>query len=165
MENLINGLLDYARISDKTQASQVDLNELVKEIVDSIVPRHFKIEIGKLPKLYTEALKLEQVFTNLISNAVKYTQHASAKITISSDEFAEFYRFSIKDNGLGIDPEYHKKIFEIFQTLREKNEIESTGVGLAIVKKIIDEQRGTIMVNSVPGEGSEFVFTWQKLKK
>ncbi len=165
MENLINGLLDYARISEKTQASLVDLNELVKEIVDSIVPRHFKIEIGKLPQLYTEALKLEQVFTNLISNAVKYTQKAGGKITVSCNEFTDFYRFSIKDNGIGIDPEYHKKIFEMFQTLREKDEMESTGVGLAIVKKIIDEQRGIIEVNSMPGKGSEFVFTWQKLKK
>ncbi len=165
MENLINGLLDYARISEKTQASEVDVNELVKEIVDSIVPRHFKVETGKLPQLYTEALKLEQVFTNLISNAVKYTHRKDGHIIITCDQLAEFYRFTVKDNGIGIDAEYHNKIFEIFQTLREKNEIESTGVGLAIVKKIIDEQRGTIAVKSKAGEGAEFVFTWQKPKK
>lgn len=162
MEKLINGLLEYARISEKTQASEVDVNELVNEIVDSIVPRHFKVEIGKLPSLHTEAIKLEQVFTNLISNAVKYIQHDQGRIIISCEEFPDFCRFSVKDNGLGIDSEYHKKIFEIFQTLREKNEIESTGVGLAIVKKIIDEQRSTITVKSTPGEGAEFIFTWQK---
>lgn len=165
MENLINGLLDYARISQKTQASLVDVNELVKEIVDSIVPRDFTVEIAPLPKLYTEAIKLEQVFTNLVSNAVKYTPQPGGIITVSCTEFPNHYRFSIKDNGIGIDPEYHKKIFEIFQTLREKDEMESTGVGLAIVKKIIDEQRGIIEVNSMPAEGAEFIFTWPKQNK
>lgn len=165
MENLINGLLDYARISEKTQASIVDVNELVKDIVESIVPRDFAIETGKLPRLYTEAIKLEQVFTNLISNAVKYTPHKGGRIIVSCTEFTAHYRFSIKDNGIGIDQEYHKKIFEIFQTLREKDEMESTGVGLAIVKKVIDEQRGTIEVNSMPGKGAEFIFTWPKQRK
>ncbi|MEP7265614.1 MAG: ATP-binding protein, partial [Bacteroidota bacterium] len=71
-----------------------------------------------------------------------------------------FFEFSVKDNGIGIDQEYHEKIFEMFQTLREKNETESTGIGLAIVKKIIEEQHGTIKVNSVLGNGAEFIFTW-----
>jgi signal transduction histidine kinase len=162
MEDLINGLLNYARISEKTQASKVDVNELVKEVVDTIVPRHFKVDIDNLPILFTEPIKLEQVFTNLISNAVNYTPHANGHINITCEESADFYRFSVKDNGIGIDPEYHNKIFEIFQTLREKNETESTGVGLAIVKKIIDDQRGTIKVNSKLGEGAEFTFTWEK---
>ncbi|MEO6542297.1 MAG: ATP-binding protein [Ferruginibacter sp.] len=162
MEDLINGLLDYARISEKTQTSEVDVNELVREIVETIVPRHFKVEIGNLPTLFTEPIKLEQVFTNLISNSIKYTPHLQGQIFVTCEEFPDFYRFSVKDNGIGIDPEYHKKIFEIFQTLREKDEMESTGVGLAIVKKIIEEQQGTIQVNSKPNEGAEFIFTWQK---
>lgn len=162
MEDLINGLLDYARISEKTQASEVDVNELVREIVETIVPRHFKVEIDNLPTLFTEPIKLEQVFTNLISNSIKYTPHLLGQIFVTCEDFPDFYRFSVKDNGIGIDPEYHKKIFEIFQTLREKDEVESTGVGLAIVKKIIDEQQGTIQVNSRPNEGAEFIFTWQK---
>ncbi len=162
MEDLINGLLDYARISQKTNASEVNVNELVRYIVDSIVPRHFKVEIDNLPHLYTERLKLEQVFSNLISNSVKYTPHSNGHIVVSCHELSDFYQFSVKDNGMGIDIEYHEKIFEIFQTLREKNENESTGVGLAIVKKIIDEQHGTIKLNSKPGEGAEFIFTWRK---
>lgn len=162
MEDLINGLLNYARISEKTQAAKVDVNELVKEIVDAIVPRHFKVTTGNLPILNTEPIKLEQIFTNLISNAVNYTTHTNGHIIVTCNEFTDYYEFSVKDNGIGIDPEYHNKIFEIFQTLREKNEMESTGVGLAIVKKIIDEQRGTIKVNSQLGEGAEFIFTWIK---
>ena len=74
------------------------------------------------------------------------------------------YEFSIKDHGIGIAKEYHQKIFEIFQTLREKNEMESTGIGLAIVKKIIDEQGEDIHVQSKLGEGTEFIFTWRNTK-
>lgn len=164
MEDLINGLLDYARISEKTQTSDVDVHKMVNDITHTIVPRNFKVEMKNLPMLHTESIKLEQVFTNLISNAVKYTAQKDGHIIISCQEFPDYYRFSVKDNGIGIDPEYHHKIFEIFQTLREKNELESTGVGLAIVKKIIDEQHGNITLNSTNGNGSEFIFTWNKQK-
>jgi signal transduction histidine kinase len=162
MEALINGLLDYARISHKTPPEKVDVNALVHEIADSIVPRNFKLEIDNLPELYTERLKLEQVFANLVSNAVKYIQHNVGHIKITCKEMPRHFEFSVKDNGIGIDQEYHEKIFEIFQTLREKNEKESTGVGLAIVKKIIDERQETIVVKSKSGEGAEFIFTWRK---
>lgn len=164
MEDLINGLLEYARINEKTNASDVDVNELVREIVESIVPRHFRVEMDNLPHLYTERLKLGQVFSNLISNAIKYTTRPDGHLLITCTELPDFFQFSVKDNGLGIAGEYHGKIFEMFQTLREKNETESTGIGLAIVKKIIDEQRGTIKINSSPGDGAEFIFTWRKSK-
>ncbi len=162
MENLINGLLDYARINQKTDPSAVDTNELVGDLVDAIVPRHFVVKRENLPVLFTERLKLEQVFSNLISNAVKYSAGPSGEILITGQEFPGFYRFSVKDNGIGIETEYHQKIFEIFQTLREKNQHESTGIGLSIVKKIIDEQNGVININSALGKGAEFVFTWKK---
>ena len=112
-----------------------------------------------MPTIITERLKLEQVFTNLISNAVKYSDERTGRIKISCKETARYYEFCIQDNGIGIAPEYHAKIFEIFQTLRNKNERESTGIGLAIVKKIIEEQNGSIHVNSASGNGSEFIFT------
>lgn len=162
MQDLINGLLDYARVSEKTQTSEIDVYKMVTDIIDSIVPRNFTVELNNLPRLYTEPIKLEQVFTNLISNSVKYTPHQNGHISITCIESGGFYQFSVTDNGIGIDPEYHQKVFEIFQTLREKNEEESTGVGLAIVKKIIDEQHGTIQLNSRSGEGTEFIFTWNK---
>ena len=162
MEALINGLLDYARISRPTPAEQVDLNALVHEIADSFVPRSFNLEIDPLPTLIAERIKLEQVFANLISNAVKYTPNPNGHIKVSYRDLPRHFEFSVKDNGMGIEPEYHQKIFEIFQTLRERNEKESTGVGLAIVKKIIDEQQGTISVRSKVGQGTEFIFTWKK---
>lgn len=162
MEDLINGLLDYARTREKTKPERTDVNELVKNIVEEIVPPHFKVEMHDLPVFYSERLKLERVFTNLISNAVKYTLRENEHLIISCRELPHFYEFSVKDNGMGIEPEYHEKIFEIFQTLREKNEKESTGIGLAIIKKIIDDQHCTIKVNSTPGKGAEFVFTWPR---
>ncbi|RZJ39530.1 MAG: HAMP domain-containing protein [Chryseobacterium sp.] len=161
MEALINGLLDYARLNVKAAPEHIDTNALVHEIADSIVPRNFKLEIGNLPNLFTERIKLEQVFTNLISNAVKYTPQEHGIIKISCETFMHFHEFSVKDNGIGIAPEYHRKIFEIFQTLREKNEEESTGVGLAIVKKIIDDQQEYITLKSELGKGTEFFFTWR----
>ena len=161
MEALINGLLDYARLNIKVPPERIDTNALVHEIADSIVPRNFKLEIGHLPKLFTERIKLEQVFANLISNAVKYTQREDAVIEINCRQYSHFYEFSVRDNGIGIAIEYHQKIFEIFQTLREQNEQESTGVGLAIVKKIIDDQQEHIIVISKLGLGSEFIFTWR----
>jgi signal transduction histidine kinase len=161
MEALINGLLDYARLNIKAPCENVDTNALVHEIADSIVPRNFKLDIGGLPNLFTERIKLEQVFTNLISNAVKYTPQEEGHIQINCQTFPGFYEFSVKDNGIGIAVEYHQKIFEIFQTLREQNEEESTGVGLAIVKKIIDDQQENIIVKSELGYGTEFIFTWR----
>jgi signal transduction histidine kinase len=128
------------------------------------VPRNFKLEIDDLPDLFTERIKLEQVFANLISNAVKYIPQEDGHIHISCKYFSPIYEFSVKDNGIGIAAEYHKKIFEIFQTLREQNEQESTGVGLAIVKKIIDDQDERIIVKSELGKGAEFIFTWRNNK-
>lgn len=161
MEALINGLLDYARLNLKSQPEKINTNTLVQEIANSIVPRSFVLEIGNLPDLFTERIKLEQVFANLISNAVKYTPQEGGIIQINCKTLPDFYEFSVKDNGIGIAVEYHQKIFEIFQTLREQDEQESTGVGLAIVKKIIDDQQETIKINSELGKGTEFIFTWR----
>jgi len=164
MEDLINGLLDYARAREKSIPEKTDVNKLMEDIVETIVPRYFKVEMHSLPVFYTERLKLEQVFTNLISNSVKYTSHKNGLIIISCNELPGFYEFSVMDNGMGIEPEYHEKIFELFQTLREKNEKESTGIGLAIIKKILDDQHCTIKVNSNMGKGAEFIFIWPLTK-
>lgn len=162
MEALINGLLDYARISMRTQPEKIDTNALVREITDVLVPRTCKLYISQLPELYTERLKLEQIFANLISNAVKFVPAENGRISITCEVHPGHYAFTVSDNGPGIDPAFHEKIFEIFQTLREKNEKESTGVGLAIVKKIMDERQERITVRSEPGKGAAFTFTWRK---
>ncbi|MGV3508463.1 MAG: ATP-binding protein [Sphingobacteriaceae bacterium] len=163
MEDLIHGLLDYARISrERPLKERVDVNVLIEDIAELIVPKEFKVEALDLPTLLTEKIRLEQVFSNLISNAIKYSKPGGGTIIIKCREISDFYEFSVSDNGIGIDPQFHHKIFEIFQTLREKHAKESTGIGLSIVKKIIDDQHCTIKVNSELGKGSTFTFTWPK---
>jgi signal transduction histidine kinase len=154
--------LEYARVRKKTIPEKTNVNELVHDIVETIVPRNFKVEITELPVLNTEKIKLEQIFTNLISNSVKYSEPDNGYIGINCQENEHHYEFSVRDKGIGIEPEYHHKIFEIFQTLRDENDKESTGIGLAIIKKILEDQNSTITLNSSPGIGSEFTFTWPK---
>ena len=104
------------------------------------------------------------VFNNLISNAIKHSDCDNAKITISVKELDDYYEFAVADNGKGIDPQYHERIFSIFQTLEARDTKESTGIGLAIVKKAVENQGGKIEVVSQVGEGTTFRFTWQKIK-
>ena len=166
MENLINGILDLARIGrTKKMEELVNVRQLILEVLDNLsVPVQFRIEIpDDMPQIYSVRIYLEQVFSNLISNAIKYNNKPDGLIRIKSTESSQYYTFSITDNGEGIDPEYHDRIFVIFQTLQERDAVESTGVGLAIVKKIIERQGGTIWVDSQPGAGSTFTFTWPKI--
>ena len=160
---MINGLLAYARIGRKQQeAEQVDIDGLVKELVEVLVPQNFIVTLGKLPVIKTPRLLIEQVFSNLISNAVKYNDKSRGEIRIDARELANAYEFTDSDNGIGIQSEYFDKIFIIFQTLKERDAFESTGVGLAIVKRIVEEQKNTIRVESEPGKGTRFIFTWHK---
>ncbi|TSD62884.1 HAMP domain-containing protein [Inquilinus sp. KBS0705] len=163
MENLIDGLLEYARVSrEKQTKEEVDVAKMINEIAEEIVPMKFRLTVKNLPKLWTERLLLQQVFSNLINNAVKYQIDGNGKINISCIENEFNYEFTVSDNGPGIEQAYHQKIFVIFQTLRDKHDKESTGIGLAIVKKIIDEKNCTIRVKSSAGEGADFIFTWPK---
>ncbi|WP_229639874.1 ATP-binding protein [Waterburya agarophytonicola] len=165
MDGLIQGLLEYSRIGrQNTPIKTVDVGNLVRNIVDSLAPPPgFKIEIAdSMPRLETKELLLQQVFSNLISNAIKYHPQESGNILISVEEAAEFYQFSVCDDGLGIDPQYHDRIFTIFQTLQARDTIESTGIGLSIVKKIVEDQGGKVWVDSQLGEKTTFYFTWYK---
>lgn len=166
LESMINGLLEYARIGKiKRGMEEVNTLQLVSDLVEVLVPRSFVVNIDqKLPTLETEKILLEQVFSNLISNAVKYCDKKPGRIDVRFDERSDHYRFQVIDNGQGIDSKYFDKIFVIFQTLQERDAFESTGVGLAIVAKIIDDHKGTINVESELGKGSIFSFTWPKNK-
>ena len=166
MENLITGILDLARVGRTPQADEaVFVRHLLREIIDSLeLPAGFEVELPfYLPTLQTNRVQLQQVFTNLISNAVKYHHDAAhGRIQIGCVEGSRFYTFSVADNGPGIAPAYHERIFVIFQTLTERDTLESTGVGLAIVKKLVERQGGAIHVESTEGQGANFIFTWPK---
>ncbi|WP_299985193.1 ATP-binding protein [uncultured Pontibacter sp.] len=165
MENLINGILALARVDRNSYVQEVvDVQQLLTEVTDmASAPNGFTINIGPgMPEIYTERVHLHQVFLNLISNAIKYHDREDGHIDITCQEAENFYTFSVSDDGPGIAPEYHERIFVIFQTLQERDAVESTGVGLAIVKKIVERHGGNIWVASSPGQGATFSFTWPK---
>lgn len=163
MENLISDVLIYSSISfEQIKFTSIDIKKLLNEIVDYIfVPEHVTIEIGAMPpKIKADYTQFKQLFQNLITNAVKFIDKEKGKVKIlyESDEF--FYKFSISDNGIGIDEKYHDKIFDVFQSLTKDS--KSSGIGLSIVKKIINLYGGKIWVESKLGEGTTFYFTIKK---
>lgn len=168
MEDLINGLLEFARANHKKgEKSLVDLNEHINQILEMCaVPANCTIAIpGPLPVLFGDKIKFQQIFSNLISNAIKYNDKEEIHITISAEEKENEWVLSVKDNGPGIDPRFHEKVFVIFQTLNPRDTVESTGVGLAIVKKVVEEEGGSVWIESEPGQGASFRFTWLKEHK
>ncbi|MGA7952169.1 MAG: PAS domain S-box protein [Gloeobacterales cyanobacterium] len=165
MESLINGLLEYARIGrTEILPETVDVQALVAEIIDSLAPpAAFTIEVqAGMPTLYTKRLLLRQVLVNLISNAIKHHGRPNGHVWISVQEQEQLCTFSVADDGRGIPLQYHQKIFGMFQTLEARDTVDNTGVGLAIVKKIVESEGGTIQVESQLGAGATFSFTWPK---
>jgi PAS domain S-box-containing protein len=165
MEAIVNGLLDYARVGRLDDPSEsVEMSQLLAEIVDSLAPPPtFKIEIApNLPTLHTKRLFLSQVLTNLISNGIKHHDRVDGTIHITIVERSDVYEFAIADDGPGIPPEQHERVFKIFQAMNPQNRPDSTGIGLAIVKKIVEAEGGTIHIESQLGRGTTFYFTWPK---
>jgi signal transduction histidine kinase len=165
LENLIQGILTYARVGKEIKANeQMAVRDLILEILENLpIKKTINIEVSaEMPVIYSNRILLMQVFTNLISNSVKYHDKEDGKVKIYSKEYEDHFEFSVEDNGPGIAAAYHDKIFIIFQTLQERDSFESTGVGLAIVKKILVDRKEKIWVTSAPGKGSIFSFTWAK---
>lgn len=165
MEALIEGILQYSRAGRlKGEIREVDLKQLIVEIIDMLhIPERFIVAASaNLPTIKTDRTKLMQVLANLIGNAVKHHDQPKGRVSIAVQDKGGFYEFSVTDDGPGIAPEYHSKIFDLFQTLRPKDEVENTGVGLSIVKKIIESQKGELHLKSDGGRGSTFQFTWSK---
>jgi light-regulated signal transduction histidine kinase (bacteriophytochrome) len=165
MEGLIEGLLQYSRAGRAHQRPErVDIGALVAEVVDLLSPPDsVRIAIeSDLPTIQTERLMLQQVFMNLIGNAIKHGASDGGTIEIGSRRVGPFYEFSVKDNGPGIAPQYQDRIWGIFQTLEPRDRVEGAGIGLALVKKIVESQRGRAWVESAPGSGATFRFLWKK---
>ncbi len=168
MEGLINGILDYTKASKKAgELISFPSDELVRETIDLIGPPPSAVihVRDQMPVMKTERVKLQQIFLNLIHNAIKYNDKEDVQVEIGCEDAGTEWKFFVKDNGPGIEPRYHDKIFVIFQTLNARDEVEARGVGLAIVKKIIEEEGGHIWVESDKGKGATFCFTWPKVKK
>lgn len=166
MEALLSDLLKYSKVGKVNQnAELIDVRELVKEVISMADhPPSFEFDTPAEPlQLETYALPLKQVLLNLVTNAIKYNDKDIGSISVSyANTDRDFVEFSIKDNGPGIDSEFHKKIFQMFQTLNPRDVYEGSGMGLAFVKKIIEDLGGNIEVASELGEGATFSFTWPK---
>ncbi|MDD3364475.1 MAG: PocR ligand-binding domain-containing protein [Syntrophomonas sp.] len=162
MNNLIEGILRYSRLTSKNEDKIViDFNEAVKEVIEMLEPPdNISIIIeNELPSLTLERTRTQQLFTNLINNAIKFMDKPNGEISISCQNQGEFWQFRIQDNGCGIEEKNFDNIFTIFKTLKPRDEFESTGIGLTIVKKIVEIYGGKVWVESKLGEGSTFYFT------
>jgi PAS domain S-box-containing protein len=165
MEGLINGILDYTKAAKKNEEiAKIDSGELVRETIDLLgPPAGVMVSMrGEYPQISVRKVKLQQVFMNLVSNAFKYNDKEDKQVEVGCELQGQNCVFYVKDNGPGIEKAYHEKIFVIFQTLNARDEVESRGVGLAIVKKIVEEEGGRIWVESEPGSGACFRFIWPR---
>jgi len=167
MGGLIDGLLEYSRIGRvRNPSAEVHTDALVGAMIDAVdPPDHIRVELcDDMPTVEADELRLGQVFQNLIQNAVKYHPGPEGNVRIDCRETDGFWEFCISDDGAGIAPRYHQRIFQIFQTLHTRDEVESTGVGLSLVQRIVEDNGGEVWVdsNGVPGEGAAFRFTWPK---
>ena len=170
MRTLINDLLDFSRVGTTAEFKAIDLNELVAEIVDEqqsdIQATNAVIDVAPLPTLNAHRTDLKQVFQNLITNGLKYRRpDVPPRLTIRAADEGNHYRFSVADNGIGVEAAYYDRVFQIFQRLHGRNEYPGTGIGLATCKKVIDIYGGQIWLNSTVGVGTTFYFTIPKTIK
>lgn len=165
MDKLLDDLRLYLRADrDEHRAELVDVNQLVEAIGGLVLPEQgFTIQTPlPLPILTTVRVPLETVLRNLINNAVKHHDQEQGQIQITVRDLGTLLEFAVTDDGPGIHPQFHRRIFDLFQTLKPRDEVEGSGMGLAIVKKIVESHHGQITVESTPGEGATFRFTWPK---
>lgn len=165
MHNLIEGILNYSRIGrDKEEKRLTDLNPLVREAIDmASPPASAQIDVEtSFPTLVIEPTLIHQVFQNLISNAIKFNDKPEGRIKIGCQDGGSHWNFYVEDNGPGIEEKHFEKIFLIFQTLNPRDTFESTGIGLSIVKKIVDGHGGKVSVSSRIGEKTIFTFSLPK---
>jgi signal transduction histidine kinase len=165
MHNLIDGVLQYSRVGRvKEEWVAVNLNTLVPEVIDMVAPpQNIAITVeNELPTIKCEETRIMQVFQNLLSNAVKHLDKPQGQIKVNCVEEDGFWKFSVTDNGPGIEQKHFEEIFKMFKTLSVRDEFENTGVGLTVAKKIVELYNGKIWVESKVGKGSTFFFTLPK---
>ncbi len=165
MEALIDAMRECTRAGrEDSVIEQVDTNTLVKEIIDELdVPEDFTISVSAdMPVFSTIKERLKSVLFHLIDNGIQHNPNAKGEVNIQAKDMGHFYEFRVADNGPGIELEFRKKVFVIFQKLETRDANETTGVGLTLAKKIVDEQGGIIFIEDNKEQGSVFVFSWPK---
>jgi PAS domain S-box-containing protein len=164
MQVLIDDLLEFSRVTTRAKEPKpIDceflLNQALSDLELNIKENKATISHDPLPEVMADKIQLAQVFQNLVANAIKFHGEKAPKIHISAEKKASEWVFSVQDDGIGIDPQYSEKIFEVFKRLHKREEYPGTGIGLAVCKKIVDRHGGHIWVESEPGKGSTFYFT------
>lgn len=165
MEGLIDGVLRYARAGHEGEEPElVDVAAVVHEAIELVAPPEgARVTVGPgMPTLLTQRVPLQQVFLNLVSNALKYAGREDAVVEVTAQDDGSSWEFAVSDNGPGIAPEFHERIWVIFQKLDASSEVESSGIGLAVVKKLVEHRDGRVWVTATPGGGATFHFTWPK---
>lgn len=166
MSRLIDGVLQYSRATSGHEGEDdVDVQALMPQIIDGLAPpANVAIHVADtLPIIRGNPVRITQVFQNLLSNAMKFTDPEHGVISIGVAETATDWTFWVQDNGRGIEAHHHARIFQLFQSCAPQEQQTGSGIGLTIVKKIIEQQGGRIWVESTPGQGSRFLFTWRRL--
>jgi PAS domain S-box-containing protein len=167
METLLHDLLTYSRVGRTDPAAgETRLASIFDNIIEVLnPPAHIKVRVeGELPMIVTAGAQLEQVLRNLINNAIKHHDKQTGEVILSGTQVGNFVEFVVRDDGPGILPQFHDKIFQLFQTLKRRDEVEGTGMGLAIVKKLVERQNCRITVHSEgDGKGTQFRFQWPVL--
>lgn len=165
LERLIDGILSYSRAGRvRDKAERVDTRELLEEtleLLDVKAPAEV-IVATELPVVLAERVPLQQVFMNLIGNALKHAERADVRLEVRATDEGSAWEFALKDNGPGIAPEYHERVWGIFQTLQPRDRVEGTGIGLSVVKKVVETRGGRVWLDSKEGEGATFFFRWPK---
>ncbi|HVR60931.1 MAG TPA: ATP-binding protein [Polyangia bacterium] len=165
LEALVDGILAYSRAGQKrTKPELVDVRRLLRNIVDLLSPGDRAIVVvgSQMPVLTAEPVPLQQVFQNLIDNALKHGRVQDPRVQIEVADSGMYWDFTIKDNGPGISKEFHERIWGMFQTLESRDKTGGTGIGLATVRKIVESRGGTTWVESSPGDGATFHVAWPK---
>jgi PAS domain S-box-containing protein len=165
LEALIDGILQYSRAGRaRAKPEEIDTGTLVREVLELIAPPpQISIRVAEpMPVLKSEKVPLQQVFMNLIGNAIKHAGQGDPVVEVGWVDAGPFIEFVVSDNGAGIAPQYHERIFGIFQTLEARDKVEGTGIGLSVVQKIIDARGGRVWVESDVGKGASFKFLWPK---
>ena len=163
LENLIGGILAYSRAGrERGDNAEVDTAQLVQDVWELLAaPESAEIVVREgMPTLHTNRIQLQQVLMNLIGNALKYNASRALTIEVSAKRERDRWVFSVGDDGVGIAPEFQDRIWGLFQTLERRDKVESTGIGLSVVRKIVESNQGRAWVDSRPGGGALFQFSW-----
>lgn len=165
LETLLSDILSYSRAGSITeQATRIDIQTLFRSLKENYIPESFTFKTSsELQILFAPKTPLEQVLGNLLVNAVKHHDQKSGEISLTVEDEAAFYRFSVSDNGPGIPAEFHERVFQMFQTLQSRDKVDGSGLGMSIVKKLVEWQGGKVWIKSKEGRGTDICILWPKI--